>query len=399
MISGETYVGKVFVDATYEGDLMAAAGVEYIVGREATSRYREGKNGVQVSQAWLHQFFRSRAIDPYIEKGNPSSGLLPFIDPKGPGEQGQGDNKVQAYCFRMCLTNVEANRIPFKKPAEYNELWYELLFRNYEAGVKVKTPWHNQPMPGNKTDTNNSGGLSTDFVGQNYDYPDASHAEREAIVKKHLLYQQGLMWTLANHPRVPKKIRDEVSQWGTCKDEFVEFNNDGWQRQLYVRVARRMVSDLVYTEQYVHGRRKVDDPVGLGTYNMDSHNVQRHLAKTKDGKITVRNEGDCHYGVRKPYPISYRVIVPKKKECQNLLVPACVSASHIAYGSLRMEPTFMILGQAAGTAAVIAIDDNVAVQDVNYEKLKKQLLDDKQVLVYTGTAHRTAVWTLGSVPK
>ena len=375
MESGRTLRGRVFLDATYEGDLMAAAGVAYAVGREANSRYAETLDGVQTKQAIFHQFVPG--VDPYVVKGDPKSGPLPFIDPDGPGKDGEGDRRVQAYCFRMCLTDHPDNRIPFKKPEGYNELWYESLLRNFEAGEKGM-PWINSPMPNRKTDTNNRTAVSTDFIGQNYDYPDASYAEREKIVARHRLYQQGLMWTLANHPRVPDRIRKEVARWGMCKDEFVE--GEGWQEQLYIREARRMIGQYVMTQHECQGRRVAEDTVGLAAYTMDSHNVQRCV----DAQGHLRNEGDVEVGGFPPYPISYRAIVPKTRECDNLLVPVCLSASHIAFGSIRMEPVFLVLGQSAATAACHAIDQGRSVQEVDYPKLRQRLLDDKQILVWAG---------------
>ncbi|MHB8901571.1 MAG: FAD-dependent oxidoreductase [Thermoguttaceae bacterium] len=375
MESGRVFRGKMFLDATYEGDLMAAARVGYTVGREANSQYGETLNGVQTAQARFHQFLPG--VDPYVEKGKSQSGLLPFLDPAGPGQEGTGDRRVQAYCFRMCLTDHPDNRIPFEKPEGYDPQWYELLLRNFEAGEKGM-PWINSSMPNRKTDTNNRTGFSTDFIGQNYDYPEASYRAREEIVLRHRLYQQGLMWTLANHPRVPDAIRNEVARWGMCRDEFIE--GGGWQDQLYVREARRMVGQYVMTQNNCQGREVADDPVGLGAYGMDSHNTQRYVSAEGD----VRNEGDVEVGGFSPYPVSYRSIVPKTEECSNLLVPVCLSATHIAYGSIRMEPVFMVLGQSAATAAVHAIEENVAVQGVNYGRLKERLLADGQILEWTG---------------
>lgn len=375
MESGKTYRGKMFVDATYEGDLAAAANVSYTVGREANALYQETLNGVQVKHARAHQLVRG--IDPYNTPGDASSGLLPHIDPDGPGVEGGGDHRVQAYCFRMCMTDHPDNRIPFHKPDGYQPQWYELLLRNFEAG-ETGLPMHNSSMPNRKTDTNNRYGFSTDFIGQNYDYPEASYERREEIVAQHLLYQQGLMWTLANHPRVPEHIRKETSRWGMSKDEFVDGN--GWQQQLYIREARRIIGDYVMTQHDCQGRKVPDDSVGLAAYTMDSHNQQRYV----DDKSHVRNEGDVQVGGFSPYPISYRSIVPKQKECSNLLVPVCLSASHIAFGSIRMEPVFMVLGQSAATAAAQAIDSNQAVQSIDYAALRKRLLADKQVLEWTG---------------
>jgi len=396
MENGARYIGEMFIDATYEGDLMAAAGVSYSVGREANSEHGETLNGVQanrvnrtlkwtVSRNALHHNFID-GVDPYVIKGDPGSGLLPFIVEGGkPGIDGDGDKGIQAYCFRMTLTDHPENRIPFQKPDNYEEINYELLFRNYEAatgpieemytyGDKL-VPWINSPMPNRKTDTNNQKGFSTDFIGQNHRYPEASYEEREKIVQAHRDYQQGLMWTLAYHPRIPRKVRNAVSKWGTCKDEYGEGSN-GWQEQLYIREARRMKSDYVMTQKNCERIEVVDDPVGMAAYGMDSHHVQRYV----DANGFVQNEGNVEAPVANPYPISYRSIVPKKGECENLLVPICVSATHIAFGSIRMEPVFMVLGQSAATAACQAIDQRKAVQDIDYQLLRERLLEDKQVL-------------------
>lgn len=373
MKSGRVFSGKVFLDCTYEGDLMAAAGVDYTVGREAASQYGETLNGVQTRMAKHHQFVKG--VDPYVKPGDPASGLLPFIDPAGPGEEGAADHRVQAYCFRMCLTDHPGNRIPFAKPEGYNEQWYELLLRNYEGG-ETGLPWINSSMPNRKTDTNNRLGFSTDFIGQNYAWPEASDEERMAIKARHRLYQRGLMWTLAYHPRMPEKIRRQISRWGMTRDEFVE--GGGWQEQLYVREARRMIGSFVMTQNHCQQREKVEDSVGMGAYTMDSHRVQRHV----DADGHVRNEGDVQVGGFPPYPISYRSLTPKSAECGNLLVPVCLSASHMAFGSIRMEPVFMVLGQSAATAASLAIDADVSVQEVDYAKLRKRLEADGQILNY-----------------
>ena len=393
MESGKTYKGKVYLDATYEGDLMASAGVAYAVGRESNAEYGETLNGVQANSinmaltgfvsknAFNHNFIPG--VDPYVKKGDPTSGLLPNVNEK-PGLEGEGDKKIQAYCFRMCLTDHPENRIPFQKPANYDEINYELLFRNYEARKgpiremysygNSLLPWINSSMPNRKTDTNNKFGFSTDYIGRNYDYPEASYAEREKIIKDHRNYQMGLMWTLANHPRIPAEVREEASKWGTTKDEFERV--DGWQQQLYVREARRMVSDYVMTQKNCEALTVAEDAIGLAAYGMDSHNVQRYV----DANGFVQNEGNVEAHGFKPYPINYGALVPKKEECNNLIVPICVSSTHIAFGSIRMEPVFMVLGQSAATAAVLAIDANTGVQDVPYSKLKEQLLKDGQRL-------------------
>ncbi|WP_236980970.1 FAD-dependent oxidoreductase [Membranihabitans maritimus] len=391
MESGKKFSGKMFIDATYEGDLMATAGVSYAVGRESNDEYGETLNGVQANSInrsltglvsrnnYNHNFVQG--VDPYLVKGDPASGLLPNVNEK-PGLEGAGDNKIQAYCFRMCLTDHPENRIPFEKPDNYDEKNYELLIRNYEArkgdirdmysyGSSL-LPWINSRMPNRKTDTNNKFGFSTDYIGRNYEYPEASYKEREAIIEDHRNYQKGLMWTLANHPRIPEEVRKEASRWGTSKDEFER--EDGWQQQLYIREARRMISDYVMTQHNCEGLHICNDAIGLAAYGMDSHNVQRYV----DQNGYVQNEGNVECHGFKPYPISYKSIVPKEEECNNLAVPVCVSATHIAFGSIRMEPVFMVLGQSAATAAAMAIDENCTLQDVPYMKLKEQLESDGQ---------------------
>ncbi len=387
-LSGKTFRGKMFVDATYEGDLLAAAGVGYFVGREGNARYGEVVNGIQRGWSWHHQFVKG--VDPYVVKGDPKSGLLPCVERDTADPDGTGDRRVQSYCFRMCLTDDPENRIPFIKPEGYRELDYELLLRNFEAmdpNVFKKDaknywhymPWINSPMPNRKTDTNNRTGFSTDFIGQNWAWPEASYEERAKILKAHLKYQQGLMWTLANHPRVPEAVRNEVSRWGTCRDEFADGLGNGWQRQLYVREARRLIGDYVMTEANCRHQITAGRPIAMGAYTMDSHHVRRYVGK--DG--FVHNEGDIqdnrslHLG---PYPIDYGAIIPKKAECENLFVPVCLSASHMAFGSIRMEPVFFALGQVAGAAASLALDAACAVQDLEYAKLRRVLQDGGQVL-------------------
>ncbi|WP_164101373.1 FAD-dependent oxidoreductase [Candidatus Laterigemmans baculatus] len=370
MESGREFPGRMFIDATYEGDLMAKAGVTYHVGRESNSEYGETLNGVQTGRAIYHQFTKN--VDPYIVPGDPSSGVLPGINTEGPGEEFSGDKKVQAYNFRMCTTDVPEIRREWPKPDNYDPQWYELLLRNFEAGDE-RIPWAPKWMPNRKTDTNNNFAISTDFIGQNWDYPEADYATREKIWQAHEDWQKGLMWTLANSPRVPEKVREHFHRLGLAKDEFLD--NDNWPRQLYIRESRRMVSDYVMTEQNCLRQEIVEDSVGMGAYNMDSHHVQRYI--TPEG--FVRNEGDVQVRSR-PYPVSYRSIRPKADQCSNLLVPVCLSASHISYGSIRMEPVFMVMGQSAATAAAHAIDEGVAVQEISYEKLKQRLLEDNQVL-------------------
>jgi hypothetical protein len=366
--SGLTVKAQAFIDASYEGDLMALAGVSYAVGREGNETYGETLNGVQLRQT--HQF--NSPVDPYLAEGHPASGVLPGIDPKEPGPQGSGDKRVQAYNFRLCLTKDPTNRIPFPKPEGYDPARYTLLARYLATGWNEVTRKFDG-IRGSKVDMNNHGGFSTDFIGGNYAYPEADHATRERIFQDHVSYQQGLMYFLANDPSVPEAIRAEVGPWGLCRDEFTD--TGGWPRQLYIREARRMVSDTVMTEHNCKGEKVSEDPVGLGAYNMDSHNCSRFA---KGGRVW--NEGDVQVGGYPPYPISYRSIVPRKAECQNLLVPVCMSASHIAYGSIRMEPVFMILAQSAALAADLALRGGVAVQDVPYTELRPALERAGQVL-------------------
>jgi hypothetical protein len=371
MESGKRFKAKIFIDASYEGDLMALAGVSYTVGRESLAAYGETLNGVQTKLAKYHQF--PDHVDPYIVKGNPSSGLLPDVNLEA-GEEGSGDRKVQAYCFRMCLTNVPENRVPFEKPETYAELEYELLFRALEAGYRGPL-FIMSEMPNGKTDSNNKGPFSSDYIGKNYKYPDGNYTCREEIIRSHEIYQKGLLWTLANHPRIPQEIREEYSTWGLPKDEFIR--NGHWTPQLYIREARRMISDFVMTEHHcTQDSISAEQSVGMGAYTMDSHHTQRYV----NDEGFVKNEGDVEVGGFAPYPISYKALVPRESECLNLLVPVCLSATHIAFGSIRMEPVFMVLGQSAALAACIAIDDHVPVQDIAYDKLQGILLLKGQVL-------------------
>jgi hypothetical protein len=374
-LSGKTFRGKMFMDATYEGDLLANAGVSYHVGREGNDVYGEEWNGVQTGVYHHRHHFKAvdEPIDPYWTPGDPSSGLLPRISPDPPGEKGQGDHRVQAYCFRTCMTNHPENRVPFPKPEGYDSTQYELLVRIFDAGWRR---WFGKfdAIPNRKTDTNNHGPFSSDNIGMNYDYPEASYERRKEIIKEHETYQKGLLWFVANDPRVPEEIQTEMQKWGLAKDEFTD--NGNWPHQIYVREARRMIGHFVMTENELLKRRPTPESVGMGSYTIDSHNVQRYV----DENGHVHNEGDIGVPLPGPYEIAYGALVPKKEECQNLVVPVCASASHIAFGSIRMEPVFMILGQSAAVAACMAIDENIAVQDVEYEKLKSLLLEKGQVL-------------------
>ena len=371
-LSGKVFAGKMFIDATYEGDLMAAAGVSYHIGRESCSEYGETYNGVQAN-VFHHDHYFKENVDPYKIPGKPESGLLYGISVERIAPNCTGDNKIQAYCFRLCMSNHPDNRMPFPKPENYNPENYELLGRVFDAGWRE---WFNKfdLIPNRKTDTNNHGPFSSDFIGMNYDYPEASYERRKEIIKEHEDYQKGLLYYVANDPRVPQEIRDKMDKWGLAKDEFTD--NGNWPHQLYIREVRRMIGEYVTSENDVLAKREVPEPIGMGSYAMDSHNVQRYV--TSEG--FVQNEGDIGVPPNAPYGISYRSVIPKKEECTNLLVPVCVSASHIAYGSIRMEPVFMILGQSVAIAACLSIDNNVGIQDIDYMSLKKILQERNQVL-------------------
>jgi hypothetical protein len=405
-LSGARYPGRVFIDATYEGDLLAAAGVSYAVGREANATYGETLEGIQTAAADSNQF--TVKVSPYVVAGDPQSGLLPRVSAEPPGVDGQADERVQAYNYRVCLTNAAGNRLPFPKPEGYDAAQYEILLRTLLAGSRHVFGKFD-PAPNKKTDTNNSGGFSTDNIGMNYAYPEASYEARRAILLEHETYQKGYFYFLANDPRVPLDVRTDMSQWGLAKDEFID--NGGWPKQIYVREARRMSSDFVMTEQHLRGSVATPEPIGMGSYNMDSHHTQRYVVHDAAGDY-VWNEGDVQVNPGGPYPISYRALVPKKSEAENLIVPVCVSSSHIAYGSIRMEPVFMILGQSAATAAALALDAGVAVQDVPYADLRARLLADEQVLGagtpptdFEGTvvddseATLTGAWTTAAATK
>ena len=380
-ITGRTFTGRMFIDATYEGDLMAAAGVDYHVGREANSVYGETWNGVQTGVLHHRHHFSvlKEKVSPYVVPGDPQSGVLPRISTASPGEYGQGDQKVQAYCYRYCVTDHPENKIPFPKPDGYDPKQYVLVLRIYAVGWR-ETFDKFDPVPNRKTDCNNHGPFSTDNIGMNYDYPEASYERRREILKEHETYQMGWLYFIANDPRVPTDTREKMRRWGLPKDEFKD--NGGWPHQIYVREARRMIGSYVMTENDLLKKRPTPDSVGMGSYGIDSHNIQRYI--TPEGY--VQNEGDIGVGLKAPYEIAYGALVPKRGQCDNLLVPVCVSSSHIAFGSIRMEPVFMILGQSAAAAAAMAIDAGSAVQDVPYPKLRARLLRDGQVLHYIPAA-------------
>jgi len=358
---------KQFIDCSYEGDLMAKAGVSYTTGREPNSLYNETVNGVQLKDK--HQF--PEGIDPYRIAGKPESGLLWGISKGSLQENGSGDDKIQAYNFRICLTNTPANRLPVTRPADYDPARYELLLRylavkpTKDLGQILKM----DRMPNGKTDINNQGPFSTDMIGMNYDYPNGDYATRERIFKDHVSYTKGLLYFIGNDDRMPAVVREQMLQWGYPKDEYK--NTGNWTPQLYVRESRRMTGAYVMTQANCQRKEVVTDGVGMAAYTMDSHNAQRIVVNGM-----VKNEGDVQLKGIQPYPVAYRSITPRREECTNLLVPVCLSASHIAYGSIRMEPVFMVLAQSAATAAAMAIDAKTGVQDVDVQLLQQRLKED-----------------------
>ncbi len=361
---GKEIKAKVYIDCSYEGDLMAKAAVSYTTGREANTTYNETVNGVQLKDK--HQFPDN--IDPYTIPGHPESGLLWGISPDSLKPIGTGDTKIQTYNFRLCLTNDPANGIPITRPDRYDSTHYELLLRyitahpvkNLDAIMKI------DEMPNHKTDINNNGPFSTDMIGMNYAYPDGDYATREQIIKNHEDYTKGLLYFIGHDLRMPEYLRREMLEWGYPKDEYPASYH--WTPQLYIREARRMVGAYIMTQANCQGKDIVDDGIAKGAYNMDSHNAERVVTQGM-----VKNEGDVQLGGISPYPIAYRSIIPKAEECTNLLVPVCLSASHMAYGSIRMEPVFMVLAQAAAYAACQAVDHRKTVQHIDISQLQKDL--------------------------
>lgn len=367
--SGKSVSAKMFIDASYEGDLLSQSNVSYIVGRESNKTYDETLNGYRIN---YEQGTDLTAIDPYVVKGDKSSGLLPYIDKKPTAKQGEKDKKVQAYCYRLTLTDDPTNRIKIQKPDNYNPLWYEVLIRRLEQNPE--TPLQKiitlTPMPNRKTDTNH-----LDFFGASYDYAEATYEQRKEIEKLHKDYALGMLWFLEHDIRVPAQVRKEMKDWGLPKDEFQDTGN--FPNHIYVREARRMIGEYVMIEQNVAKENRVEagNSIGVGTYALDCHYVSKAL--DKDGKL--RNEGTI-FKPTTPYTISYYSIVPKKNDCTNLLVPVCISSSHVAISTIRMEPVYMVLGQSAAVAAAMAIDSKVPVQDISYDKLAEKLLNLQQII-------------------
>lgn len=370
LLGGLRVQARSFIDCTYEGDLMAKAGVDFTVGREGNAAYGESLNGVQVHTS--HQF--DNPVDPYIIAGDPESGLLPWVNAHDAAPTGTGDGRVQAYNFRVCMTRSPDLRVPFPMPPGYDPADYELCAR-WLAGTEDNIFRKFDMVTTVKTDTNNHGAVSTDYIGANHQWPNADYETREQIFQDHVRYQQGLHWFMANDPRVPVDIRSRYAEWGLANDEFTDTGH--WPHQLYVREGRRMVSDHIVTEQVCFSHDLCDDPVGMGSYQMDSHNCQRVV---RDGRVL--NEGDVQVVPDGPYPISLRAILPKQGQCSNLTVPVAVSASHIAFGSIRMEPVFMILAESAALATHLAIEADSDLHDVPYADLRPLLDEVDQILEY-----------------
>ncbi len=374
MEDGNVFSAKVFIDATLEGDLLVASKVSMTWGRESNSLYGETKNGIQAETT--HAQFEVK-VDPYIQQGNPSSGVIPTIQDELFGTPGNGDKSIQAYCFRMCLTQIDSNRIPFTKPENYDRNEYEIYLRYLKSGGELYTP--GVGIPKGKTDLGAWHDLSHNLYGMNHGYPDGDYETRKNIFNQHKTFTQGLFYFLANDPEVGSLdplLQKNWQNWGLCKDEFAD--NEGWPRQFYVRDARRMVSDYVITEHHTNLENPLiaEDPVAVAFWPPDLHSARRIV---KDG--FAYNEGFVFGGnTWRPFGISYKALIPKKEECINLLTPTCLSSSHIAYGAIRIEFTYMALGQACSIAASLAIDNNTSVQEVNYKALREKLIELKQVI-------------------
>jgi hypothetical protein len=381
-LSGQVFAAKVFIDASYVGDLMAAAGVSYAVGREPNTLFAETLNGAQRGDTKPRKHYTQKDkdhfikdVDPYVKPGDPTSGLLPFVFAEDP-VPGGGDRRIQAYNYRLCVTTDPANRLPFAKPAGYRELDHEMLLRNLEAG-DVRFPALLHKLPNGKTDWNSMHAVGTDYVGANWDYPEADYATRRKIEQAHELYIRGHLWTLANHPRVPAEIRTQAAAYGLCKDEFPALG--GFSPMIYIREARRLQGVYVMTELDCKGKRPVDDPVALASFGLDSHAVRYFVTK----RGFLERDGVIWNVPPRPYGVSYRSLTPKPEQCTNLLVPVCLSATHAAHGSIRMEPVFMQLGQAAAMAAGIAIKQGISVQAVPYAPVRDLLTAAKLPVEWT----------------
>ena len=392
MENGASFTASVFMDSSYEGDLMARAGVSYTWGREADSQYGESLAGVR-DRTPLHQFLVN--VPAYDERGK----LLPEIFPEKAGLAGTADRKVQAYNFRMCLSETPANQVAFARPAGYDPKRYELLARLLEQRTKsegavprLSSLLKIDRLPNGKTDVNNNGAFSTDYIGGSWKYPEAGYAERARIWQAHKDYIGGLLYFLANDAHVPEQLRGEMNRYGLCKDEFTDTGH--WPNQLYIREARRMTGEYVMVQKDLQTDLTKPDPIGMGSYNSDSHNIERIV----DNGGFVRNEGDMQVAV-KPYQIPFRVMLPKRNEAANLLVPVCFSASHVAYSSVRMEPQYMIIGQAAGVAAKLSIEAGKPVQEIDPAQLTARLRKQGAVLEYVTSPQAGAIQMFRTLVK
>jgi FAD dependent oxidoreductase len=392
MEDGSSFTAKIFIDSTYEGDLMAQTGITFTFGRESSQQYGESLGGVR-EKTPLHQFLVN--VSPHDAQHH----LLPEISDEKPGPAGSADKKVQAYNFRMCLSEIAGNQTPFAKPEGYDPKRYELLVRLIEARTKAegKVPPLGSLMkidriPNGKSDVNNNGAFSTDYIGGSWDYPNATYAKRQQIWEAHKRYIAGFLFFMANDTRVPAELRSDLNKWGLCMDEFTDTGN--WPRQLYIREARRMVGEYVAVQKDLQTELTKPDPIGMGSYNSDSHNLERVV----DTDGFVRNEGDMQVAV-KPYQIPYRSIVPKRGDVQNVLVPVCFSASHVAYSSMRMEPQYMIIGQAAGVAAKMAIAGRKSVQEIDTVALTARLRTQGAVMEYVPTPQGSAIQNATRIVK
>jgi hypothetical protein len=397
MENGDVIRAKVFIDTTYEGDLMAKAGVSYTLLREGNAQYNETLNGIHYTEKYQPRtnhlkpgphgrvpggqgvWDRDFPLDPYVVKGDPKSGLLPLIQAGEPGSQGEPASGVQAYCFRLCLSTADDRR-PITPPADYDPKRYEIVARFIEAclanGDDMDLRWFSKhdPLPNDKWDFNTAT-FGGNLPGASHAWPEASYADRKKIAKEHEDYHRGLLHFLATDSRVPEKVRNDMQRFGLPKDEFID--NGGWPHQIYVREARRMISGFVMTEHHTFGRQPVPKSIALGSYGTDVHEIRRIVKDgvvTREGKIATGRDG------APPYGVGYDAIVPRRSECENLLVTFALSCSHVAFASIRMEPVFMCTSQSAATAASLAIDGNQVVQDVDYVALETRLEKDGQVI-------------------
>lgn len=394
---GQTITAKVFIDASYEGDLMALAGVKYTTGREPSSLFHEKPAGVGPPTNWT-------PIDPYVTPGDPKSGLLPLVDADHGKPLGAGDDYTQAYNFRFYVTSDPAQRIPFEKPADYSPAQYELVGRYVEHLLKEHA---NDP-------TKRLQSLSGIFPGwlnageYNYQrkslvtiaplgisryYQDAPWELRSKIWRQHKDYLSGLHHFLSTDPRVPESFRTKTAALGLQKG--MHDDTHGWPHQLYVRIARRMVSSYMLTHADVLNTTQVSDSIGLALYGVDTYPARRYAAKHPEtGALGVATEGNMFIGgsngTGTPYPVPYRSIHPARGDASNLLVPVCFSATHIAYASARMEPVFCILGESSGVAAAQAVKTNQTVQQLDVPALQERLLERGQILEWKAPADDTS---------